>query len=431
MKTLLERAGGSVLDITVAGSDDYDCLQSKITLLSSHTRQIGRLEFLPTSWAIVHMFSGISGPLPLLQTLEIATLPQHLPGHSRLPLFNNATNLKVFSFDANSNRLPFLNCFLFPNLTSFHFSTSPSQIFHASQILDFLETSPMLQTVHLEVITDISLHQVLQRNVVVLPNVETFKLVVSDGKAGYKMAAQISCPSAKLVSLTHKVESDNTISEDLFPAPGSWDAIVSQYSRSPVEEASLDIRAFPILTCKLSFLSPGQNVIELCSYVAEENYGEGPGIPSVATRDRVFAQATRTVRNHPQLENLRRLYICHNHRSVGSRDFPYPTSDVDRLFKSVGPLDELIISRSDLRPYFYSSPKGPVVFPKIKEFTISHSVNPFPRECTTVIVAFARRQHASGIPLERVIICEGSLPTGIVEGLRPWVGSVEYRYEES
>ena len=407
VETLLERAGGSALDITVG----YRDWLSKIRLLSSHTRQIGRLKFLPTSWAKIHMFSQIiSGPMPLLQVLEITISGSE---HTRPSPFDLATN---FSFYSNPNRPPFLNSFLCPNLTFFRLSTSPSKIFHASQLLDFLETSPMLRTVHLEVIADISLHQVPQRNVVVLPNIENFELVMSDGRSGYKMATRISCPSARRVSLTHKIESYDTISEDFFPTPDSWDAIVSHYSRNPIEGASLETSTTPILICKLSFLSPGPNVIELYCQVVEEDLS----LAFAETRNRVFAQATRTVRSHPQLANLRRLHICHNHRSVGTTDVPYLASDVSRLFKSLGPLDELIISRSDLRPYFNSFLEGPAVFPKIKELAISHPVYQFPAEYTSAVVGFARRQYVRGIALERVIICAIEMEWG----LRLWVSSI-------
>ena len=429
METLLERARGSTLDITVG----YKDIVSQITPLSSRAGQIRCLEFQGATWANIQMFSEIiSGPLSLLQALKIRTGFAEDPGpFTYIPLFSSAI-LKVFRFYSNLPSPPFLNRFHFPNLTFFHFYTNPSEIFSASQLLDFLEASPMLQTVHMQVDAAISLHQVLQRNTVVLPNLETFELVVSDGRPGYQMAAKISCPSARVVSLSHEIEFEDTIPEEIFPAPDLWQAIVSQYSRSPVEEASLNISTFPTLACQLSFLSPGPNAIEL-SFQGDDEDGEDFDHPLVGAvleiRNRIFAQATRTVQNHPQLANLRRLYICHNNRSVDITGVPYLTTDVRRLFESMGSLDELVISRSDLRPYFYSFFE-PVVFPKIKEFTVSHPVYSIPMEHKIAVVGFAIRQHALGIPLERVIICGGTLPTGMEEELRPWVGSVEHRYEE-
>lgn len=208
----------------------------------------------------------------------------------------------------------------------------------------------MLRTVHIRVIADISFDGVPRRKVVVLPDVENFNLIVSDGGPGYKMVAHISCPSAKRTSLTHKKEAEDVIPEEIFPASGSWDALVCKYSRSPVEKVAYEISAIPNIMCKLTFLSPGPNVIELCFRVVDEDDEEYFDLPSVEMRNEVFTQAARTARNHPRLANLKRLCTRQSPLSVGSTDIPYLASEVNQLFKSVGSLDELTISHCDLAP---------------------------------------------------------------------------------
>jgi hypothetical protein len=424
VETFLERAKGSALDITVK----HKVPVNTITLLSSHTRQIRSLKFLSTAWMDIQMLSEIiSGPLPFLQTLDITIMYEKDRGDSSSPLFNNAANLTVFRFDSYWS--PLLNCFRFSNLTFFDLSTELYRMFHASQLLDFLEASPMLRTVHMKLTVEVFPDQISRRRVVVLPNLENFNLVFSGGGPGYKIAAHISCPSARCVRLTQNIEAGYEFPEEIFPDLDSWHAIVSQYSRSPVEEATLELVTIPVVTCKLSFLSPDPNVIELCFQVTDED-NDDLGPPSEEMCDMAFTQAMETVGNHPQLANLKRLCVRHNYRLLDTMEILNFTDEVGQLFGSMGPLDELTISHSDLRPYFLPPFEEPVTFPKIKELTISHPIYISPEKHKTAIVAFARRQHALGIPLERVIIRGGCMPAGLEEGLRQLVGSVEYRYEE-
>jgi len=106
------------------------------------------------------------------------------------------------------------------------------------------------------------------------------------------------------------------------------------------------------------------------------------------------------------------------------------------LFKSVGPLDELILSRCDLYSYldpFFDPPVlkyagRPITFPPIKELTILHPAY-LCDGYTAAIVNLAKSQHAFGIPFERVTIRAQRLPKAVAEMLDPWVGEVNC-YEE-
>jgi len=123
----------------------------------------------------------------------------------------------------------------------------------------------MLRKVDIRIIANILLVEIPRERVVVLPNAETFSLVVSDGGPGYEIAAHISCPSARCTSLVHKRGPDNVIPEDIFPTRDSWDAIVRQYTRSPVEEVALEIKITQAstVTCSLTFQSLDTTTIRL------------------------------------------------------------------------------------------------------------------------------------------------------------------------
>ena len=437
LKTLLERAKASPVDVLV---DRVDPAGTAI-LLSSYTRQIKRLDFLPSDWDDIRRFSEAAfGPLPLLNTLTISTTVEQSPDDLDImaapsqPLFSNAVNLKVFHFHSKSEWSPFLSQFSFPNLVSFDLSATPWDEFHASRLLDFLESSPMLRTVHVDVAADISLKGIPRGRVVVLPNVENLTLLVNDGRPGYRLAAHLSCPSARYTSLVYKSKVEDMAPGEIFPAFDSWNAIVRQHTRSPVEEVRLEIK--PSITCKLIFRSHDATVIELGFEVPVTEKGDfGLDCPSVDIHDEVFTQATMAIRSHPQLASVKRLHICHSSLSVSPTNVSHIADSVQRFFRHVGPLDELTIHHSDLRPYLHSFLnlsegyiEEPILFPRIKELTISHPLCQSDQQCVAVIVGLARSHHARGIPFERVTICRETMPAGMKKRLRPWVGSVEHRY---
>lgn len=186
-------------------------------------------------WADIQRFSEtLAGPLPLLHTITI-DLHQD-PGDPEAMispsahLFSGAVNLKEFLF---RSKIPSsLNHFVFPNLTMFEFWAG-NEGFYASQLLDFLDASPMLRTVTLVFADSILPENIPQERVVVLPNVEIIFMLVNEGGAGYRIAAHMSCPSTRLTSFLHWRAFGDAPPEEIFPNPVPWDAIARQYSGSP------------------------------------------------------------------------------------------------------------------------------------------------------------------------------------------------------
>jgi hypothetical protein len=153
--TLLERAKGSALDVVAIRRAPLDTG----TLLSHHTRQIRHLSFPYNGWTDILTSSEVnSRPLPLLRTLHIRiAAPHNLPGMLTVPsppLFSGAVDLKAFAFHSQSTRL--LNRFAFPNLTTFKLTTCPTLEFNVSDLLSFLQASPALRTVKVEIRGDYS-----------------------------------------------------------------------------------------------------------------------------------------------------------------------------------------------------------------------------------------------------------------------------------
>jgi hypothetical protein len=429
VKTLLERAKGSALDITV---NDMDPVRA-MALLPPHAKQIRSLDFAYNYWADIQRFSGAnSGPLPLLTTLRITAVNEFslealddmtLPS---LPLFSNAANLKNFflCLDGYSS----FGHFNFPSLTTFELSVMSEDDFHASRLLNFLEASPLLRMVDMKIIADIVLEGVPQERLVLLPDVETFRLVLSDGGPGYKVAAHISCPSAKHMSLMHDTYTDEVDSSEIFPSSTSWNAIVRQYTRSPVEEVTLETRIGSNLKFSLTFQSPDATVTRLGFEAAATRGYDGDLLELYC---KAFSRASRTIRDHPLLANVKRLHFNHSFYLFGCAQRRLIAHEVGQLFKSVGPLEELTFDCCDLRSYliFLDLPEPydieqPVAFPAVKELTILHPVTPR-NERTAIIVRLAKSQYALGVPFERVTVRMENLPTAIAEGLGPWVGAVD------
>ena len=340
-----------------------------------------------------------------------------------LPLFSNAKNLKALRFHSRSSQSPFVLDFVFPNLASFDLSITKMGSLDFSQLFDFLEASPMLQTVNIEYIGYIYAEEVPPERVVFLPNVEKFTLIVSEGGYGYEMAAHMHCPSARVTSIMLK-STFEMIPEDIFPTPVSWDTILRHYTRSPPEEAILEIRPEDPFRCKLTFGSSDSTTISFgFTEIPDSNMYDHDMFYLDAWVPTIFAQATQAIHNHPQLANIKRLHLCHSFRpSAYVNEQPQTAKEVERLFSFLGPLDEMNIYHCDLRLYFRLSR-----IPPTKKLILLHPVKL--SGCMAGIVSLAKRQHARRMPFERVVIRSDELLEGI-EGLTSWVGGVEYSREK-
>jgi len=434
VKTLLERAKGSPLDVFASYVDPV----STITLLVPHAKQIRHLDFVYDYWEDIQTFSRVnSGSFPLLRTLvinaakEIDLEDPEVMTPSSLPLFSNTHNLTEFRL--HSERPPFLSHFVFPNLTAFELSVVLSaeldERFQPSQLFDFLEASPMLRTVRMRIVARMSLECVPEERLVVLPNLETLHLVASDWELCYEIPTRISCPSAKHTSLMHEkvVDEDDTIMLETFPDPVSWKAIVRQYTKSPVEEVTLEIKGAPdpIITCSLTFQSPDAVAIRLgYKLTANDEDEDLAGLPSATMYPELFSRASETIQALPLLVDVKRLHIYNSPRVLDSDDIAHIADEVRQLFQSVGPLEELTMCCCDLRSYLIPPKKSrgigkPVVFPPVRELTISHPSYPPREECMAAIVRLAKSQHARGVPFERVTLRMEGPPAKMVERLSP------------
>ena len=435
IKTILKRAKGSALDIT----SNRPIRANILALLSLHVQQFKTLDLAHGHWRDVQELSeAAAGPLPLLHTLKIRAAdfyspPPEIMDSPTLPLFNGAINLKEFRL---FSELSLLNRFVFPNLTTFEYSATPEwDEFPASQLLNFLEATPTLRTVQINFAPQILL-DVPRERIIVLPNVEEF--AVTEDEPGYKIAAHVSCPSARRTSLIHKQCARDEMPQEVFPASVSWNTIAPQYTASPIDEVVLEIKTARklILSCSLFFVSPGPAALELGYRMIARGRGEyESGITLGEKYSKVFSDASKAIQNHPLLPNVKRLRIQDSHSLLTSTQLTRVAGEVGRLFKSMGPLEELTLDALDLRPYlapFFDLPEfqnveQPDAFPSIKNLTIAwQSREPPEEDWIAAIVEFAKSQHSLGVPFKRVVFRMEDPPVAMAERLKPWVDAVHF-----
>jgi len=425
VKILLERAKGSPLDIRSACLDRADVL----ALLSPHAQRFRSLDFVFDYWPNIQRFSeATSGPLPLLRTLKINTIDTTDP--PSLPLFSGAVNLKNFSL--RSEGIPFLDHFAFPNLTTFEFSVVGEE-FSISQLLNFLEALPTLQTVCIKIEEEVLRGDVPPERVVVLPNVKIFS--VTEGKPGYRIAPHISCPSARRISLVREQDVDDLMPEEIFP---SWNTIGPQYMASTIDEVALGITTTgdELVSFSLSLLPPGSATLELgYGITAEVEDCDEPMFSYGWKYAEVFEHALEAIRTHPLLSNIKRLRIWDRHHFVNPRQLTSMAKEATGLFGFVGSLEELVLDIDDLQLFLSDLPESQVsmeqsTFPSIKGLVIAEQLeDPFDEKCVAAIVGFVRSQHMRGVPFERVVFHTRSPPAGMAERLEPWVGTVHFSEE--
>jgi len=429
VKMLLERAKGSALDIRSTCLDRAEIL----ALLSPHAQQFKTLDFVFDDWSNIRKFSeAASGPLPLLHTLKINAIEATNP--PSLPLFSGAVNLK--NLFLHSEGVPFLNYFAFPNLTTFKFSARDEE-FPISQLLDFLEALPTLQTVRITIKAELLLGDVPPERVVVLPNAEVFS--VTQGEPGYRIAPHISCPSARRISLVREQDVEVEVPQGIFP---TWNTIGPQYVASTIDKVALGITTIggDLVSFSLSFISPGSATLEFgYRLITGDEDSDDEPTPELGWKYiEVLSHALEAIQTHPLLSNVKRLHIWDRHLFYNPRHLASMAKEATGLFRFVGPLEELVLDIDDLRLFlspFLGLPESQVsteqgTFPSIKALIIAEQPKDlFDEECVVAIVGFVRSQYMRGVPFERVVFHMKSPPAGMAKRLEPWVGTVDFSEE--
>jgi len=423
VKTLLERAKGSPLSILVG------CMVpvGVIRLLPPYTKQIADLEFTNNHWVDIQRFSDLdSDSFPLLRTLNINVVRRITADNHEVmtppsyPLFSGAVDLKEFRL--HSDVSSFLSRFIFPNLTSFELSVAPVEGFYGSQLLDFLEATPMMQVVDVKILTNLLLEGVPRERVIVLQHVESLCLTASDGGPGYKLATHISCPSVKDTSITYMGQGgphENPPFET-FPASDSLNAIIRQCTGSPIEEVRLEIMtdSDDFVVCSLTFRSADTTAITFRFQV-----DEGDETPETFSCD-VFYKACGAILDLPLLASIKHLHI-YGLLNIDMGSTARIAHKFGGLLRSLGPLEELTIYRCDMRPYFLYYPEI-VGYPPVRVLTLFDPWNTLVEDVGRGLVELAKAQYELGVPFERVVIrsYDPLADVDVENRLRLWVGAV-------
>ena len=434
VNTLLRRVKRSPLDIT---ADYCESPIRGVTLLSPFSQQIRSLELkLATPGEVQDLSVALSGPLPLLHTLDIDATrypddPVSLVAPT-LPLFKNAANLK--NFVLYIEEFPSLRHFTLFNLTTLDFSTCVNA-YPVSELLDFLEASPTLRWIRILVEAYQFSEDVPPGRIIVLPCVKTFSLDITSYSPGCEIATHISCPFAKHVEFAHEPESPGDyVPEAIYPSSAPWNAIVHQYTKGTVEQVMLEMTMNEVfhIDCSITFRSSDNATLKLCytHYNVDEEYEMEAILEERLPR--ILSQAFQTIRDHPLLANVKHLHIRGGNLVGGN--LKLVTNAAGRLFGFMGPLENLTLDGCDLRPYldaFLDTPLFPEViqpalFPPIKELAIINPVQSFcDKVYATAIVGLTRSQYTRGVPFERVEL-RTTVPHLVIDELAAFVNTVEW-----
>ena len=419
-RTIPEGAEASMRSILLASSVGPIGI---VMLPPPHAKQIVELEFMNNRWADVRRFSEInSGLLPLLRiiTIDIVEGINRNSSNASIsppqPLFSEAVGLKMLRL--HSKVPPFLGHFNFPNLLSFTLSVTSAEQFRGSQLLDFLEASPMLKEAYVKILTALSLEGIPRERVVVLRHVKNLDLTASDGGAGYKLATHILCPSVRKASFTHmgEVGPYELPPPGTFPGSDSLNAIIRQYTRSPIEEVRLDITGPDhFIACSLVLRSADMAVINFRFQVDKDSH-----IPEFFSCD-VFSIALRAIWD-PLLANIKSLHIYGLDVKDGTaQDISY---NFGGFLRFLGPLEELTICHCGMRPWFLYNTDIARCSP-VRVLMLTDPWDTLTEDVAQGVVELAKTQHELGVPLERVTIRSRVLVADMEERLRPWVRIVD------
>jgi hypothetical protein len=344
-----------------------------------------------------------------------------------------SVNLSTFRFHSKSGRLPHLNHFTFPNLVSFDFSVTPMVWFCFSTLLDFLEASPMLQTVRVTIAAGKLLLVVPERRIAVLPNVKTITLVMGHdrnvSRLSYAIAAHLSCPSARPTSFVHIGDTTHqALPRKYFPL--LTNGVKLSPSRQDVQSRKLHSRlrlSFPPHTNPLSGppMQPSSNCISKLPYVKTKSRLTCPPKRFIAKsllRQFGLSGVTQNGKTSNAITSTIVSILLARHRSRYSER----KQEILQFFGSPRRVE-------DLQPYIYpflDCPEDYIeeLFPPTEVLEISHP-HYFTEEDCLAIVKLAKSQHVLEKRFERVIIRAEVVPVWMEQRLELWVGSVE-RFRE-
>jgi hypothetical protein len=147
----------------------------------------------------------------------------------------------------------------------------------------------------------------------------------------------------------------------------------------------------------------------------------------------LYCQSYRTIRNHSPLSHLKRLHIKENTpTSFENHVYAEMADEIRKLFRSLGPLDELTYHSSDISMLFVAAFDPPefdgsdesISFPPTRRLAIS-SRSTMGVMDKDDIVELAKSRHRLGIPFEHLTICVEEISESMTESLREWVGVVD------
>jgi len=387
----LDRSRASPLDVNLAAGNPAHILQQVL----DRTHQIRLLSFETMSWsqwkAVSQHFTASA--LPALVDLRISARTQADSAVPDSAIFSHASNLRHLSIRISGPPAPIWSQIAFPSLTSIRIRLGRefNPIMMVDPLLDVLQSSPLLEDVHL-VFWTLMMERGVPHRRVSLPRLRN--LSISCRPTPILILASITFPPSASVLAKAKVEEPFphdlvlSLGQHLFPLISGSDELVFSHSMRFIQST-------------LHFKKDGETRFKL------ENSGNSHPLPLV--------ESITFIATCP-LDTIRRFVIEGRIRGV--------TNDqISRVLQNLRNVETLVLKGTiNILPLLLSvTQDGQYPCPTLKTLTIDDDTATPHRKLVPVVKA----RSEAGFPLQRVILCAKYFEA-VAGELRQFVEDVEY-----
>lgn len=450
----LSRCGGAAIDITLGANHDKNI--SFLQLVAPRSTQIRSIKITSAPWSqISEVSDSFSPPLPCLEQVEISVKREEsIPMFSR-PFLSGALRLRSLILSDASWIPGTLLHFSHPSLTHAQLSFIETRTHIVAELLEFLGSSPLLESVHIAVgptygmPIDGSPSPKVQQ--VCLNSLRALRLDWLSGSSPHTLLSRISyLPSC---SVTLRTESESDISRPLQGVfPETW----GDFSLAPgVSEVTLRMELGEKTTeCLISLVKTNGASIIISHirdlgvhYMWDE--GKGGMYATNLYRDQddyhTLLGATASINKLPRLRGIRKFAVEEFDSDekvspiMSQSQLPFTTLLTDMANLKILSLNNIRVSQfwKILRPpttllpppcLRHSNPPAVPPCPALEVLELWHPKwEPDTHAQEVLDMVEARAEW--GVPLKRLFFCPGHIPGGLIDSMSAWVEEIELRAE--
>jgi hypothetical protein len=414
-----ERASGCLLDVHISAPGIRRTrLPSDHTIPTLSPGKRIRTLCITCPWIRIQEFvGGWTDALSPLQVLDLNADGPSVPSQSTIFFGDALKDLKLFGF-----AVPGLNYIRAPNLTKFRLCEEFQTPCSATGLLDFLEASPALEEVSIDVNSTMVDDFSPPNRTAALPHVRFILLSINHAP---QLASHLVCPSSTDTHLVDMLPDSPT--DDIFPQ--SLHQLSGQYSVEMIDRVMMRVSdRGGHEDCTLQLRSPSDTRFRITCETA--HFPDAfPEVLEVELPFSVLFDQTVSALLSLPLGNVTTLSIDMGHSP--SDPTTDPTEIIRRfaeIFEKCRKLYEVVLENYLPR---YLSALSRDRTPPIQALVIKHPEDVSWEELAEHVIEVARIRHSRAVPLKRIEIIATSEGNPRIEQLESWVQEVKYRVEPS